>query len=222
MKTVVLLPAYNEAAHLGAVLDGLIALGYRDVVVCDDGSTDGTAEVARARGVHVVRHPLNRGPGAASATAVEVGLRLGAEALVLMDADGQHLPADVPRLVAALAASGALVALGNRRYGASGMPFFRRVLNALGTLVTRLLGGASVADSQCGFRALRADAAHKLRIRSNGFEYCSDMLREIRRQRIPYVEVPVAVVYHRRSLSKGQSLANGLTTAWRLVFRTFR
>jgi glycosyltransferase involved in cell wall biosynthesis len=220
-RVFVLIPAYNEAAHLGAVIDDLRSCDFTDIVVCDDGSTDDTSAVARAKGALVVRHPLRRGAGAAVYTAMEVALRRGAEVVVLVDGDGQHHARDARKLVTALAEHGVAVALGNRMHDPAQIPFVRRQFNRLGTLVTRLLGGARVCDSQCGLRALTAAGAHALPVRSDGYEFCSEMIRQLARQRLPFIEVPVGVTYHQVKTTKGQNLANGITTAWRLFLRAF-
>src|SRR4051812_19567607 len=108
----VVIPAYKETERLRATLAELLPR-YQNVVVVDDGSPDETGAVARAAGVWVLTHPINRGQGAALQTGIEFALLRGADTVVTFDADGQHDPADIPALVAALDA-GADVALGSR------------------------------------------------------------------------------------------------------------
>ena len=88
--------------------------------------------------------------------------------------------------------------------------------------MTRMLGGAKVADSQSGFKAFTAEALSKIRIRSNGFEFCSEIVREIKIHNLSYREVPVRVIYSDYSRSKGQSFYNGVKTAWKLLIKNLR
>ncbi len=155
--TLVVLPALNEATRLGAVLDG-IHRGAPDVavLVIDDGSRDATAAVAREHGAEVVAHPFNLGYGAALQTGYKHALRQGYRYLVQMDADGQHDPADVARLLAPLRAGTADVVIGSRfveasgyRMGAArtiGREFFQRLLVAC--------GGPRIDDPTSGLQAL--------------------------------------------------------------------
>ena len=154
---VVIIPALNEAARLGRVIDR--ARGCAPtlaVLVVDDGSRDETAAVARAHGAHVVSHPFNLGYGAALQTGYKHAMRAGYRYLVQMDADGQHDPADIERLLAPLRAGAADVVIGSRfaeargyRMGAArvaGRAFFQRLLVAC--------GGPRVSDPTSGFQAL--------------------------------------------------------------------
>ncbi len=115
-STWIVIAAYNEVTAIGSTIDGVRAL-YPNVVVIDDGSADGTLGVAAAHGAHTVRHPVNLGQGAALQTGIEYALRRGAARIVTFDADGQHLPEDVPRLLAALEETGADIACGSRFLG---------------------------------------------------------------------------------------------------------
>jgi glycosyltransferase involved in cell wall biosynthesis len=155
--TLVILPAYNEATRLGAVVDG-VRRGAPDVavLVIDDGSRDATAAVARQHGAAVVAHPFNLGYGAALQTGYKYATRGGYQYLVQMDADGQHDPADVMRLLAPLRAGTADVVIGSRFLEASGYDmgaartlgreFFQRLLIAC--------GGPRIDDPTSGLQAL--------------------------------------------------------------------
>jgi glycosyltransferase involved in cell wall biosynthesis len=155
--TLAVIPAFNEEATIAAVIDRLRAAAPDlDVLVVDDGSRDATAARARERGAAVVSHVFNLGYGAALQTGYKWAERSGYGYLVQMDADGQHDPADVPRLLAPLRAGEAEVVIGSRFVAAStyrmgfarsvGRVFFQRVLVAF--------GGARVADPTSGFQAL--------------------------------------------------------------------
>jgi polyprenyl-phospho-N-acetylgalactosaminyl synthase len=203
-------PAFNEAAVIGRVVADLARHGYRAVVV-DDGSTDDTGPKARAAGATVVSHPINLGQGAALQTGITFALRHGAETIVTFDADGQHRAADVAVLVEALAAANADFALGSRfRGGAVAMPVSRRLLLTAATWFTRLTTGMAITDTHNGLRAMTRRGASRLALRQNRMAHASELLDQIARSGLPYVEVPVTIEYSRYSLAKGQRLADSL------------
>jgi glycosyltransferase involved in cell wall biosynthesis len=217
MKTIAVVPAYNEATTLAGVLERVRP--YVDLcVVVDDGSHDATPRIARAGGAVVVRHAINRGLGAALGTGFEAALRLGGEAIICLDADGQHEPSDLPRFVEALR-EGADVVIGSRLLDPRGMPLRRRVANWVGNGVTFLLFGAWVTDSQSGYRGFRRAALQQIQIRTNRMEVSSEIIAETRRHHLKLVEIPIKAIYTDYSLSKGQSFSVGLKTLAKLVLR---
>lgn len=213
----VVVPSFNEAARLGAVLDGLVAL-WPNVVVVDDGSADPTPEVVRGRPVWLVRHAVNLGQGAALQTGLRFALERGAAFLVTFDADGQHDPADVAPLLAPLAEGRADFALGSRFLGeAPGIPWARRLLLRCAVLFTRVVHGPKLTDSHNGLRAMTRRGAEALRIDMNRMEHASQLLEQIHRSGLAWVEVPVTVRYTRDSLAKGQRTSSALKMAARLL-----
>lgn len=217
MKIIAIIPAYNEEQTIADVL--LRTREFVDeIIVIDDGSKDRTGEIARAHGAMVLRHMINRGLGASLGTGFEMSRRLGAEAVVTLDADGQHDPASIPQLVSALA-NGADAAIGSRMLEHKGMPWFRIVANKLGNLTTFVLFGAWVSDSQSGLRAFSAHALEHMEIRTNRMEVSSELISEVKRLNLTLVEVPVKAIYTDYSLSKGQNFFVGLKTLVKLVLR---
>ena len=206
----VICAAYNEAAMIGRVVSELRRAGYRTIVV-DDGSADATGPIAAAAGAHVVTHPLNLGQGAALQTGMGYALSRGAEVLVTFDADGQHRVADIRRLVEALARERAAFALGSRFLGeAQDLPPLRRLILRAATVFTRLTTGLRLTDSHNGLRALTRQGAAAIRLRQNRMAHASEILAEIARSRLPYVEVPVSIEYTAYSLAKGQRLSDSV------------
>jgi polyprenyl-phospho-N-acetylgalactosaminyl synthase len=202
--TWVVIPAYNEARSLGAVVAEVVAAGY-PVIAVDDGSTDETASAARSAGARVLRHVVNRGQGAALQTGLDHALRCGARHLVTFDADGQHAAEDIPRLVAALE-EGADVALGSRFLGrAEGLPRRRRLMLRCAVAVSNRLSGLPLSDAHCGIRAVRAAAVAPLRITQDRMAHASELLRKIKTSGLRVIEVPVTVRYTPYSRAKGQS-----------------
>jgi glycosyltransferase involved in cell wall biosynthesis len=204
------IPAYNEAAVIGRVVGDVIRRGY-NVAVIDDGSTDETGCRAAAAGAVVVTHPINLGQGAALQTGIRYALRQGADTIVTFDADGQHRAADIDVLIDALASNNADFALGSRFLGgAVAMPLSRRLLLMTATWFTRLTTGLNVSDTHNGLRAMTRRGASRIKLRQNRMAHASELLHEIARSGLRYVEVPVTIEYSRYSLAKGQRLADSL------------
>jgi polyprenyl-phospho-N-acetylgalactosaminyl synthase len=207
----VICAAYNEASVIGRVISELSRAEYR-VVVVDDGSRDATRHVAAAAGAHVVIHPINLGQGAALQTGIEYALSQGADVLVTFDADGQHRVSDIPRLVDALRRGRADFALGSRFLGQTyNLPWLRRWLLQAATVFTRLTTGLSLTDSHNGLRALTRQGAAAIRLRQNRMAHASEILNEIARSGLRYVEVPVTIEYTAYSLAKGQRIGDSVT-----------
>ncbi|MBV9456005.1 MAG: glycosyltransferase family 2 protein [Bradyrhizobium sp.] len=200
----VVIAAYNEARAIALVLAGLAGLPYRLLVV-DDGSTDGTADVAGRAGVEVLRHPINLGQGAALQTGIDYALLRGASHVVTFDADGQHRPEDIAGLLAALAAHQADFALGSRFRGvAVDLPPLRRLMLRAATWFTRLTTGLDVTDAHNGLLAMTRAGAGHIRLRQNRMAHASEILHQIAASGLRYVEAPVTIQYSRYSLAKGQ------------------
>ncbi len=207
----VVVAAYNEAPVIAGVVSGIRRTGYR-VVLVDDGSSDRTGDIALAAGAVVVRHPINLGQGAALQTGIDYALQRGADALVTFDADGQHSPAYISALLAAIEEPGLDFALGSRflRVGTR-LPTSRRILLMAATWFTRATTGLAVTDTHNGLRAMTARGARSIRLRQNRMAHASEILHQIAQSRLGYVEVPVSIEYSAYSLGKGQRLTDAMS-----------
>ncbi len=206
----VVIAAYNEAEVIGATVTEVLGT-FPHVVVVDDGSRDATRAAARKAGAEVLRHPINLGQGAALQTGITYALSRGARYLVTFDADGQHDLADVPVMLEALKREGADVVLGSRFLGrTTGMPLRRRLLLKAAVIFTNFTAGVRVTDTHNGLRLLTAAAAAQLKITQNGMAHASEILEQIGRRRLEYVEVPVHIRYTEYSLRKGQRLSGAV------------
>jgi glycosyltransferase involved in cell wall biosynthesis len=209
-KLWVVCAAYNEARVIGGVVSELVLAGYR-VVVVDDGSGDGTRHIAAAAGANVVSHPINLGQGAALQTGIDYALAQGADILVTFDADGQHRVSDIARLAEALRRERADFALCSRFLGQTyNLPLLRRWVLQAATVFTRLTTGLRLTDSHNGLRALTRRGAASIRLRQNRMAHASEIVSEIARSGLPYVEVPVTIEYTAYSLAKGQRIGDSV------------
>jgi glycosyltransferase involved in cell wall biosynthesis len=198
MKLIIQVPCLNEEDSLPVTLAELPReLPGFDVVewlVIDDGSTDRTAEVARACGVHhVVRHSANLGLARAFMTGIEAGLQAGADVIVNTDADNQYFAGDIATLVAPILAGRAQIVIGARPIAdiATFSPL-KKLLQKLGSAVVRLASGADIPDAPSGFRAYHKDAAHKLFV-LNSYTYTLETIIQAGRKGVPMTSVPVRV-----------------------------
>jgi hypothetical protein len=210
----VCIPAFDEADNLPGVIKevpGQVAGMPTHVLVVDDGSRDRTAAVAAELGAHVVSHPVNSGQGAALQTGYLVAERLGVDVVVTLDADGQHDPREMERLVAPIVAGEADFVVGSRRMGASDGD--SRARNAGITIYTRLinvLGGTDVSDIANGYRAIRASRLSEIAFTEDQF-HNPELLLGAARAGLRVVDVPVTI--RRRasgSSKKGTNLRYGL------------
>lgn len=225
MKTVAVVPAFNEGARIReALLE--IAPYVDEMVVVDDGSRDETWEVARnVPGVIALKHAVNRGQGAALKTGTEAALARGAGVVIHIDADGQHNPAAIPTLVQTLTEASVDVVFGSRFLGMDsvGMPLTRKLLlrgakqfNALALGIPRTL-----TDPQSGFRALTRSAAADIQFYQDRMAHCSEILQLVTRSGLRWKEIPVEIRYTNDTLAKGQRPTDAFKIVWQLIIGAF-
>lgn len=216
MKTAAVIPAYNEATVIRDVVSG--CLDEVDVViVVDDCSSDQTAQAAKEAGATVLRHALQRGAGRATATGLEAALRCGADLVVTLDADGQHLPSEISHVLEPLRLRRADMVVGCRPLKSDEMPLVRRMGNRFANLWTWAILGVKVSDTQSGFRAYSSETVRQLPLEARGYEFCSHSLGEAARLGLKIEEVPITVIYTDYSTSKGQSFWTSVKTLGRIA-----
>ena len=182
------IPAYQAAPSVGAVVEGALRV-LPDVLVVDDGSTDGTAAAARSAGARVVSLPFNQGKGAALAVAFRTLLGEGFTAVVTLDADGQHLPEEIPRLLAA--AEHADLVLGVRDHLFAEMSGLRRASNRLSSTAISFAAGQRLSDVQTGFRFYSGRLLAEVGFPESRFEAESAVVVRAVRRGFRVVTVPV-------------------------------
>lgn len=215
-KLIVVIPAYNETENIGLVIKG-VKKYTRDIIVIDDGSKDNTSQTALQNGAKVYRHLFNRGLGGTLGTCIKAALLNKADIIVTMDADGQHDPQEIPKLIKPIADGKADVVIGSRFLTRQPMPLFRRMGIPFFNLATFLLFGVWSTDSQSGLRAFNKKAAENLQISTGGMEVSSEIIKEIKARKLRLKEVPIKAIYTVYSLSKGQGLLTGLKTLLKLL-----
>lgn len=217
LNVAALVPAYQAAAHLGEVLMGLAALPEPPhVLVVDDGSRDATAEVARQHGVQVHSFAANRGKGHALLTGFE--LLQAFDAVVTLDADGQHPPACLPAFVAA-AEAGADLVLGQREITPD-MPPARRFANRFSSAWCSRIAGQPILDSQCGYRLYRREVLRRTPVQASRYEVETEMAVRAARLGFTVAHVPIPTVYGDETshLSPTRDVPRIVGMMWRLTF----
>ncbi|MEM4525962.1 MAG: glycosyltransferase family 2 protein [Methanothermobacter sp.] len=214
----IIVPAYNEEKTILRVLGKLKDRGYT-IIVVDDGSTDSTPYLLRRfkddDRVHVYRHIINRGLGAALRTGMEAALSMGSSYIVTFDADGQHDPDDVENVCRPLIDNKADAVIGKRNF--SEMPFSRNIGNFLMNIITLIFYGVWVSDSQSGLRAFTRKAASKIKIEDRGYGVSSEIISQIKRRGLRLEEIPIKTIYTPETISKGTNLSIGIKILIKLI-----
>ncbi len=224
VKVCVVIPAYNEGVVIKSVVADIIKklkktdYEYR-VVVVNDGSKDDTSAQARAGGAKVINHILNSGAGGATATGLRYAELNDSDLAVTMDADGQHLSKDVIKGLDKSIKEGTDLLIGSRLINTKGMSRVKILGNKGLSLITYLLFGINVTDSQSGLRVYSRKAIENLHWKTNGYEFCSEMLWRAKQLRLSVTEYPISAVYTDYSKSKGQNNWNAINIVKSLMKR---
>jgi polyprenyl-phospho-N-acetylgalactosaminyl synthase len=208
----IVIPAFNEATVIGEVIADVRSV-FDHVVCVDDGSADGTGEIARAAGAHLVRHPINLGQGAAIQTGVEYARRQpGAGVFATFDADGQHRVKDVAAMVDRLSVGDVDVVIGTRfgSHDGSRPPFLKRIVLQTAARLSRRGRRLGLTDTNNGLRVFNKKVADGLDITMSGMSHANEFVMLIAENHWRVAELPVEVLYTDYSKSKGQPLLNGV------------
>ncbi len=219
MRVIAVVPAYFAEATVGRVVSRLVALwpgeeGVPSVIVVDDGSRDRTSDAASSAGAYVVRHPRNRGKGAALRTGLERARAFGADAVVSVDADEQHPADEAVRLATFPAPADALV-LGVRDLLRAGAPRANQRSNAISNFFLSRFTGRALGDTQCGLRRYPVERTLALGARSDGYAFEAEVVLRAARASWRIEQVPVHVLYPHDRRTHFDSLKDPT----RIVFR---
>ena len=215
-KVIAAIPAFNEEYAIGSVVLRT-HLFVKQVIVVDDGSHDHTAEIAQLAGAIVVKHEKNQGYGAAIKTIFITAQKMDADELVILDADGQHNPCDIPKLLAPIE-SGADVVIGSRFLEEkSSVPKYRKIGMKILDRATNIAGKISTSDSQSGFRAYSRNAIEKLSIDGNGMVAGSEILIDAGNSGLVIAEVPIDAKYNIPNTSSFNPFYHGISVLSNII-----
>jgi glycosyltransferase involved in cell wall biosynthesis len=216
----VVIPLFNEAAVIGAVVQGVREV-FPQVVCVDDGSSDGSAEAARAAGAVVVQHAVNLGQGAALQTGMAYALRdPDMRYVVTFDADGQHQVSDAVSMVDRLRAGDVDVVFGSRFLDTRTQPsVLKRAVLRAAVVYTNATTSTKLTDAHNGLRAMNRKVVEHLRIRQNRMAHASEIVEQIGTGKFRYAEHPVHILYTDYSRAKGQSMLNSVNIVTEMFFK---
>ncbi len=196
MNLFVVIPAYNAADTLPALLERTVRfVPQENIIVVNDGSDDSTGAVAVSFGARVVTHERNKGKGAALQSGFDTALQHGCDAVITMDADLQHQPEDISRFVELYHLRQYDIIIGSRLHNKKGMPFHRVLSNALTTFLVNVRTGASISDSQSGFRFITRRVLEHVQVQTSGFEAETEFLLRTAKQEFSFGSMSIDTVY---------------------------
>lgn len=211
---------YNEATVVGGVVADL-RKEFPNVVCVDDGSSDGSQDIAREAGAVVVQHPINLGQGAALQTGFEYALQdPELDCIVTFDADGQHRIEDAKAMVERIRSGEAEIVLGSRFLDKrTKLSPAKRVVLKTAAIQSRLATGMDLTDAHNGLRAISPSVARRIQLTQNRMAHASELVHQLAKMQPRYVEHPVEIVYTDYSKAKGQSLLNAVNIVFELFFK---
>lgn len=209
---------------MAETVNALRPLDFQIVVVDDGSDEEKSAILAAIKGIHLLRHAINLGQGAALQTGVRYALGQGADVIIHHDADGQHDPDDLGGLLAPILAGEADIVLGSRflrKEDLDAVPQGRKILLRAAVVINGLYTGLWLSDAHNGARVMNRHAAESIQLKENGFAHATEILLEIKNNGLRYMEGPTRISYTEYSLNKGQKASNAINIFIDLVIRRF-
>ena len=198
-----IIPAYNAGETLAPLIEKVERqIPRKNVIVVDDGSTDGTSQVCKEYVIHTVHHRTNNGKGAALKTGFAEAKKKGLAYVITIDADGQHDPSSIPDFIEYLSSHPkTLIIIGKRRKFGTSMPFHRRSSNYLTSRILSYLTDQDILDAQCGYRLIAVRVFNELNLERDDFFLESEFIIKVSLKGIPIKWIPVATIYNRQKSS---------------------
>ena len=214
---IAIIPAFNEELTISMVVH-LTAKYVDRVIVVDDGSSDRTAEVAELAGAEVIRIDKNRGKANALITGIQKAKELGYTIIVMLDADGQHNPDEIPAVVYPVQYNAADMVIGSRYLKSSTItPIYRRIGQKTIDFATNIGGGVKISDTQSGFRALQSSKFDSVSFKSKGYNIESDMIHFFKERHLRIMEIPITVRYDVPHKHKKNPVDHGLDIIMHII-----
>lgn len=214
----VIIPAKDEERFIDLLFKELTQLGFKNIVLVNDSSVDRTRAIAEDRpNVTVLDHVINLGAGAATQTGIAYAVEKNAEIILTIDADLQHNPKNLIDLVRAMESDGADLVIGSRFNQKNNIPKSRIFFNKVGNIISWVLTGKYLSDSQSGLKAISKKLAQKLDMSYDGFEFCMEIIKVANSTNSKIIEIPIDVIYTAETMEKGQGLASG----FKMIARIF-
>lgn len=216
MKTICIIPAYNEEKNIADVINKVLPF-VNEVVVVNDCSHDKTEIIAKKTEATLISHPINRGQGAALQTGNDYALKNGADIIIHFDADNQFQAEEISDVIKPIIEKKAEAVLGSRFLGKkSQLPKLKKYLiMPLARLINRVFFNIRLTDPQSGFRALNRETAQKIIIRNDGMAHCSEIMHQLHKHKVKIEEVPITVYYH----EFGQKFSGGIRIIKDLIIK---
>ena len=223
-KICVVIPAFNEEQVIKDVIldvkSSFDKTNYQtEIVLVNDASKDNTAKIAKKYGATIINHILNTGAGGATATGLSYAQQNDFDIACTMDADGQHASEDVVKGVKLLIEHNIDLMIGSRLISSQGMSTAKIIGNKGLSFITYVLFGISSTDSQSGLRIFSKTALEQLHWKTNGYEFCSEMLWRAKQQKLHISEYPIQAIYTEYSMAKGQNNWNAINILKNLIRR---
>ncbi|NNE27079.1 MAG: glycosyltransferase family 2 protein [Saprospiraceae bacterium] len=210
-KVFVVIPAKDEAKFISHVVKRTLQVGFKNIVVVNDSSTDDTKALAKSidESIVVLDHIINLGAGAATKTGIDYAVARGAHLVATIDADYQHNPNDLIPLIQAIEAKEVDLVIGSRFLKKNKIPVSRIFFNFLGNIVNFFITGLVITDSQSGMKVMSRRFAENLTITYNGYEFCIEIIKNAKINRNSVYEYPIDVRYSKETMQKGQNIYTG-------------
>lgn len=216
----VVIPAKDEDRFIGEVISDTLELGFKNIVVVNDNSSDRTKEIALSCGesVVVLDHIINMGAGAATKTGIDYAVAKGARYIATMDADTQHNPNDLIPLIETIQSKEDLdLVIGSRFLKKNRIPVTRIFFNIVGNIINYFVTGLVISDSQSGMKVMSRRFAENLTITYNGYEFCIEIIKNAKINKSNVMEYPIDVKYSKETMEKGQNIFTGFSMLSKLL-----
>ncbi len=215
----IIIPAKDEERFIGGVIDATIELGFNNIVIVNDNSSDSTGKISRDcdDSIVVLNHIINLGVGAATKTGIDYALSKGAKYIATIDADFQHKPKDLIPLIKCIEDNNVDLVIGSRFLKRNTIPVSRILFNIVGNIINFFVTGLVISDSQSGMKIMSRRFAENLTISFNGYEFCIEIIKNAKINKSNIIEYPIDVTYSKETMQKGQNIFTGFSMLGKLL-----